>query len=127
MLRLSAIWKKKAAVDIGRREAKLLAYTEQKLQGIDGLHILGSPRKRSGAVSFGMDDIHSYDLASILDKMGIAVRSGSHCAQVALQEFSMTEATRVSPAFYNTAEEIDVLAEGVRRAGEMLRKWREKG
>lgn len=110
--------------DIGRREAELLAYTEQKLQGIDGLHILGSPRKRSGAISFGVDDIHSYDLASILDKMGIAVRSGSHCAQVALQEFSMTEATRVSPAFYNTAEEIDVLAEGVRRAGAMLRKWR---
>ncbi len=109
--------------EIGRRESGLLAYAEHKLGQIEGLHILGQPVKREGVLSFWMQGVHSYDMASMLDKLGIAVRSGSHCAQVALQSFGLTEVTRVSPAFYNTEAEIDTLCAGIEKSAAMLRKW----
>lgn len=108
---------------IGRRENELLAYAEHELGQAEGVHILGQPKKREGVLSFWMEGIHSYDMASMLDKLGTAVRSGSHCAQVALQSFGLTDVTRVSPAFYNTEAEIDALCAGIEKSAAMLRKW----
>ena len=105
---------------IAEQEEKLLCYAETKLKYIKGLHILGKPRKRIGAISFWMEGIHSYDLASMLDKFGIAVRSGSHCAQPALHSFGISEAVRVSSAFYNTMEEIDLLCAGIEESAALL-------
>lgn len=100
---------------IRRYEAELIAYTEEKLRAVDHLHILGNPAHRAGAVSFTADGIHPYDIAAMTDKLGYAVRSGSHCAQPALRSLGVEHAVRVSPAFYNTPEEIDGFCEALER------------
>ena len=96
-------------------ENALLSYTVEKLKGLPYLDILGDPAQRRGAVSFNMRGVHYYDVAALLDKLGIAVRSGHHCAQPLLQSFGLAGAVRVSPAYYNTLEEIDALADGLER------------
>lgn len=96
-------------------ENALLSYTVEKLMGLPYLDILGDPAQRRGAVSFNIRGVHYYDVAALLDKLGIAVRSGHHCAQPLLQSFGLAGAVRVSPAYYNTFEEIDALADGLER------------
>lgn len=103
-------------------EEELLKYTEEKLGQIENLHILGKPRERSGVLSFVVEDVHPYDIAGMIDKMGIAVRSGHHCAQPALRSLGAESATRVSPAFYNTKDEIDFFCDCLSRVVIMLRK-----
>lgn len=110
--------------ELERRERALLAYTVDKLSAVEGLRILGTPARRAGVVSFTLEGVHPYDLASVLDKFGIAVRSGSHCAQPALASFGLEASTRVSPAFYNTQEEIDCLAACIVRARDFLTRGR---
>ncbi len=109
--------------EISRTEHELLAYAERALAQIGGLRILGSPARRAGVISFTLEGIHPYDAASILDKLGIALRSGTHCAQPGLNECGVESAIRLSPAFYNTREEIDRCCAAIRRTMEMLAKW----
>ena len=96
-------------------EDALLEQLEQGLRTMEGVHILGQPRRRSGCLSFAVDGASPYDIAVLLDQLGIAVRSGHHCAQPLLHSLGQEYALRISPAFYNTPEEIDVLLNGLRR------------
>ncbi|MDR1698379.1 MAG: cysteine desulfurase [Prevotellaceae bacterium] len=105
---------------IAKHEQALVAYTLKKLSKIEGIRFIGEPKQRSGLVSFLVGDIHPYDMGSILDKLGIAVRTGHHCAQPVMDAFGIDGTVRASFGLYNTAEEIDVLAAGVERARKMF-------
>lgn len=109
---------------IAEREAELLAALEARLRRIADATILGNPAKRGGVVSFAFSDIHAYDLSSMLDKLGVAVRSGNHCSHIPLRGFSASAAVRASPAFYNTFEEIERFGEALEKATGLLRKWK---
>jgi cysteine desulfurase/selenocysteine lyase len=100
---------------IYEREADLAAYAEARLRERDDLDILGAPGRRAGAVSFNLRGLSYYDVAKLLDQLGVAARSGHHCAQPLLTRFGLTGAVRVTPAFYNTREEIDALMDGLDR------------
>jgi len=104
---------------IAKQENELLAYGTEKLQEIEGLRIYGTSRK-TAVISFNIEGIHPYDIGSILDKLGIAVRTGHHCAQPIMDYYKIPGTIRASFAFYNTKDEIDVLVEGVRKAKMML-------
>ena len=104
-------------------EEDLLAYAVEKIGALDYVRILGHPKTRAGAVAFAVDGAHPYDIASMIDKAGIAVRSGNHCAQPMLQALGESAAVRVSPAFYNTKEEIDTLCEVLTKVIGMLRRF----
>ncbi len=110
--------------EISDYESSLIEYAEKELIKIDGLSVLGQPLKRAGVISFSLQDIHPYDLASILDKLGIAVRSGTLCSQPALKSFGLDSVTRLSPAFYNTKTEIDSLISGIQESKPLLKKRR---
>ena len=105
---------------ISAYEHELLEYATQKLSQIDGLKIYGTSKHKTAVISFNLEGIHPYDVGTILDKMGIAVRTGHHCAQPIMDFFKIPGTVRASFAFYNTISEIDVLAEGVRKAKLML-------
>lgn len=106
------------------REAALTAYAEQRLRAQGGLDVLGAPERRAGAVSFNLRGLSGYDVAKLLDQLGVAVRSGHHCAQPLLARFGLTGAVRVTPAFYNTREEIDALMAGLDRIAALSGKGR---
>lgn len=108
--------------DASEYENRLLAYTVEGLQNISDVCILGNPKERSGVVSFNLNNMHHYDVAVLLDKLGIAVRSGHHCAQPLLKSYGLSGAVRVSPAYYNTFEEIDSLFEGLERICRILKR-----
>ena len=101
--------------EIFAREAELLACAEARLAERSDTELLGAPAQRAGAVSFNLRGIHCFDAAKLLDQLGVAVRSGHHCAQPLLARFGLTGAIRVTPAFYNTTEEIDALCRGLDR------------
>lgn len=103
-------------------EKQLLAYTVERLKAIPDVHILGNPNERSGVVSFSLSNMHHYDVAVLLDKLGIAVRSGHHCAQPLLKSYGLSGAVRVSPAYYNTFDEIDLLIQGLERICGILKR-----
>jgi cysteine desulfurase/selenocysteine lyase len=98
-----------------------LAYGTEKLNAIDGLRIIGTAHKKASVISFIVDQIHPYDIGMILDKLGIAVRTGHHCTQPIMEQFGIPGTVRASFAFYNTLEEIDMLVAGVNLAVNMLR------
>lgn len=102
-------------------EAQLTAYAQAQLERIDGLRIYGKCRGKSSIVSFNIDGVHHYDVGMILDKLGIAVRTGQHCAEPVMAHYGVTGMCRASIAMYNTREEIDALCRGVERAVRMLR------
>ena len=102
-------------------EAQLTAYTQEQLERIDGLRIYGKCSSKSSIVSFNIDGVHHYDVGMILDKLGIAVRTGQHCAEPVMAHYGVTGMCRASIAMYNTREEIDALCRGVERAVRMLR------
>jgi len=106
--------------EIGRYEQELIRYTRAKLEGIEQLRIYGESENRISVFSFLLDNIHPYDAGMILDKMGIAVRTGTHCTQPVMDHFGISGTIRASMVFYNTMEEIDMLADGIRRTIEML-------
>ena len=108
--------------EIGRYEAQLVQQIAKTLVGIDGVSIVGDPKQRAGVVSFTMEGFHPYDIATLLDKLGIAVRLGHHCAQPLLAHYHLNGAVRVSPAFYNTSGEIDRLAQGLRKIQSLCEK-----
>ena len=101
-------------------EEELLAYATNKLREIPGLKIFGEAAKKTAVISFNIDGIHPYDIGSILDQLGIAVRTGHHCAQPIMDYYQIPGTVRASFAFYNTKEEIDRLDAGIRKAIEML-------
>ncbi|MBQ6249498.1 MAG: aminotransferase class V-fold PLP-dependent enzyme [Oscillospiraceae bacterium] len=107
---------------IAAREQALLRYTEKKLRELPGLRVLGSPRRRAGCVSYTAEPLQPLDVAMLLDSQGIAVRSGSHCAIPLHARLGLSGSVRVSPAFYNPAEEIDGLAAALARVLDSARK-----
>lgn len=102
-------------------EDELLRYCTDELLKIDGLRIYGTSDKKSSVISFLVDNIHHYDMGMLLDKMGIAVRTGHHCAQPLMDELGIDGTVRASLAFYNTKEEIDQLVIGVKKVASMFR------
>lgn len=106
---------------IAAYENELLAYGTEKLSAIDGLRIIGTAAQKASVISFVVDGTHPYDIGMILDKLGIAIRTGHHCTQPIMDRFGIPGTARASFAFYNTMEEIDVLVAGVKRAVTMLK------
>ena len=105
---------------IAQYEAELLAYATKALQSIDGLKIYGEAHEKTAVISFNVNGIHPYDLGSILDKMGIAVRTGHHCAQPIMDYYNIPGTVRASFSFYNTTSEIDRMVTALERAIGML-------
>ncbi|MBA2525919.1 MAG: cysteine desulfurase [Pyrinomonadaceae bacterium] len=119
-----------AAIDylngIGREQAaayehELLRYATERLSGIEGVRIIGTAREKATVLSFVIDEIHPHDIGTILDQEGIAVRAGHHCAQPVMQRFNVPATARASFAFYNTREEVDVLANTIQEVIEIFR------
>lgn len=105
---------------IAAHENQLLAYATEKLLDIEGLKIYGTAKNKTAVVSFNIAAIHPYDIGTILDKLGIAVRTGHHCAQPIMDFFNIPGTIRASFSFYNTMAEVDVLVAGVRKARNMF-------
>lgn len=108
--------------NIAQHEHELLHYATKKLSQIDGMRFIGESDSKSGLISFLVGNIHPYDLGTILDKLGIAVRTGHHCAEPVMQAFNIEGTVRASFAMYNTKEEIDILVAGIERAAKMFRR-----
>ncbi len=106
--------------NIQKQELELLAYATEQLSAIEGLKIYGTAEAKTSVISFNIDGIHPYDIGAIIDKLGIAVRTGHHCTQPIMNFFEIPGTIRASFAFYNTKEEIDVMVEAVKKAKMML-------
>ena len=105
---------------IAAYEHELLVYATDQLKQIAGLRIIGEAENKASVISFNVGSIHPYDIGAILDKLGVAVRTGHHCAQPVMHHFQIPGTVRASFAFYNTKEEIDSLVEAVKKAVSML-------
>ena len=105
---------------ISKYEAELLAYATNSLKKIEGIKIYGEGLDKTAVISFNIDDIHPYDLGSILNQMGIAVRTGHHCAQPIMDFYEIPGTVRASFSFYNTFEEIDIMVTALKKAVLML-------
>jgi cysteine desulfurase/selenocysteine lyase len=106
--------------NIAAYEQELLVYGTEKLSEIEGLRIYGTAAKKAAVISFNLEGIHPFDVGSILDKLGVAVRTGHHCTQPIMDFYQIPGTVRASFAFYNTKEEIDVLVAAVKKAQKML-------
>ena len=105
---------------IARREAELLVYATKKLKELGGIQFVGEAKEKAAVISFLVDGIHPSDLGSVLDKLGIAVRTGHHCAQPIMDRFEIPGTVRASFAVYNTETEIDVFIEGIDKVKKMF-------
>lgn len=106
--------------EIAQHEAELLNYATEQLRSIEGLKIIGEAKEKASVISFVIEGVHSYDIGVLIDKMGVAVRTGHHCTQPLMSRFGITGTIRASFAFYNTKEEVDVLLTSIERAKNML-------
>ena len=106
---------------IERYETDLLAYAEASLARLPGLRLVGQPQRRAAAISFVLDGIHPHDIGTILDRHGVAIRAGHHCAQPAMKRMGVSGTARVSLAFYNKRDEIDTLVSCLGEAQRMFR------
>ena len=106
---------------IERHEQELLRYATEELKKIEGLRIYGEAERRCPLISFTIDGTHPYDVGMILDKLGVAIRTGHHCAEPVMTHFGVTGMCRASIGMYNTMEEVDILVRGVERAVMMLK------
>ncbi|MFW5657684.1 MAG: aminotransferase class V-fold PLP-dependent enzyme [Bacteroidota bacterium] len=106
--------------DIKTYEHGLLQYATEKLSSIEGLKIFGQAKNKAAIISFLLEGIHQYDAGMVLDKLGIAVRTGTHCTQPVMQHFDIEGTIRASMCFYNTEEDIDRLVEGIQRVQMMF-------
>ena len=106
---------------IEEHEQMLLKVATERLEQIEGLRIYGKAERKCPLVSFTVEGIHPYDVGMILDKLGIAIRTGHHCAEPVMTHFGVTGMCRASIGMYNTLEEVDILAKGIERAVMMLR------
>jgi cysteine desulfurase / selenocysteine lyase len=98
----------------------LLAYATEQVGAIDGVRLIGTAPQRAGVLSFLVGDIHPHDLGTILDREGIAIRTGHHCAQPVMERFGIPATARASFAVYNTREEVDALVRGIQKAREVM-------
>jgi cysteine desulfurase/selenocysteine lyase len=106
--------------NIAEYEKDLLSYAEKKLSRIEGVRIIGTASQKASVISFVIDGVHPHDVGTILDREGIAVRTGHHCAQPVMDRFNLPATTRASLAFYNTKQEIDRLAGGIAKVKELF-------
>ena len=102
-------------------ERALLDYTTAQLSQIEGLRIYGSAEDKCSIVSFNVEGVHNFDLGAVLDRSGVAIRTGAHCADPVMAHYGVPGMARASFALYNTAEEVDALVAGVRKAVRMLK------
>jgi cysteine desulfurase/selenocysteine lyase len=118
-----------AAIDylniIGREKAaayehELLRYATERISAIEGVRVVGTAREKLSVLSFTIDNVHPHDIGTILDQQGIAIRAGHHCAQPVMQHFKIPATARASFAFYNTKDEVDVLAETIEKVIEVF-------
>jgi len=98
----------------------LLQYGTEALTAIPGLRLIGTAREKAAVLSFVIEGIHPHDIGTVLDKQGIAVRTGHHCAQPVMDWFGVPATTRASLAFYNTPAEIDALVAGIQKVKEIF-------
>ena len=106
--------------NIAAYEHELLIYATEQLKAIEGLKIYGDVANKAAVISFNVTTLHPYDIGTIVDKLGIAVRTGHHCAQPVMERYSIPGTVRASFAFYNTKEEIDIMVQALQRAVSML-------
>ena len=106
--------------NIAAWEAELLDYATQELSKVPGLRIIGTAKHKAATISFVLEGIHPHDVGTILDRQGIAVRTGHHCAQPLMDRFGVPATTRASFAFYNTKEEVDALVRGLAKVKEIF-------
>lgn len=106
--------------NISSHERELTSYCMEQMRSIDGIALFGTSEHKDAVVSFLVGDIHHLDMGTLLDRLGIAVRTGHHCAQPVMQRYGIQGAVRASFAMYNTREEIDALVDGVRRVSRMF-------
>ncbi len=105
---------------IAAHESELLNYATETVGAIPGVRLIGTASERAGVLSFLLDHVHPHDLGTILDREGIAIRTGHHCAQPVMERFGIPATARASFAVYNTKEEIDALVAGIRTAREVF-------
>ena len=119
----------KAAIDfitelglsnIAKYEGELLQYATEEVLKIEGLKIYGTAKNKSGIISFNINELHPYDIGMIVDKIGIAIRTGHHCTQPIMERFNIPGTARISLAVYNTKEEIDICINALKKAKMML-------
>ena len=106
--------------NIKQYEDYLLDYATAKLKEIDGIKIYGESRTKVSVISFNVGEIHPYDIGNVIDNLGIAVRTGHHCAQPIMDYFDIPGTIRVSFSFYNTIDEINILIDALKKASKML-------
>ena len=99
----------------------MLKFATSELEKINGLRIIGTAPEKTAVISFVVDGIHPYDLGILLDKMGVAVRTGNHCAQPLVESYGLTGTVRLALAMYNKKEEISIFMEALQKALTMLR------
>jgi cysteine desulfurase/selenocysteine lyase len=105
---------------IAKYEHELLVYGTEALSQIPGLRLIGTAREKAGVLSFVLEGVHPHDVGTILDREGIAIRTGHHCAMPVMERFGIPATARASLAFYNTREEIDALVAGIRKVKEVF-------
>lgn len=110
--------------NIAAHEKELLSYATLRMREVDGLRFVGESPEKSGLISFLLGNIHPYDTGSILDKLGVAVRTGHHCAEPVMDALGIEGTVRASFAIYNTKEEVDVLIAGLERVNKMFNRRR---
>lgn len=106
--------------NIQRHESAVLQYGVDRLQAFDSVRLIGTPRHRAGSISFVMDDVHPHDVGTVLDREGVAVRVGHHCAQPAMRHFDVPATIRASLGIYTHASDFDALVEGLGKAKELF-------
>lgn len=107
--------------NIGKYEDELLVYATNGLKKIEGLRIIGNAAEKTAVISFVVKGVHAYDIGTLLDKMGIAIRTGNHCAQPLIESYGLASTLRMSLAMYNTKEEIDIFIDALKKVLGMLR------
>jgi cysteine desulfurase/selenocysteine lyase len=105
---------------IAAHEHDLLTYATEKVSSIPGVRLIGTAKDKAGVLSFVMNNVHPHDVGTILDQEGIAIRTGHHCAQPVMERFGIAATARASFALYNTKDEVDVLAQGIKKVQEVF-------
>ena len=105
---------------ISKHENDLLKYATSEILKIGGVKIYGTSTKKTSIISFNINSLHPYDIGLLLDKMGVAIRTGHHCTQPIMKKFNITGTARISLAVYNTKEEVDVCIRAIKKAKKML-------
>ena len=106
--------------NIAKHEQELTRYCMDQMRTIDGIRLFGEQEGKDAVVSFLVGDIHHMDMGTLLDRLGIAVRTGHHCAQPLMDRYGILGTVRASFALYNTKEEVDALVAGVKRVSQMF-------